>query len=67
MSTKNYQKFEKLKEYDKKNCKNVYYMKRQNSKPVKNDHSGLLMLTNHQLSAFKKLAVALGDEALDQG
>ena len=44
---KHHPKLGKVKEYEKSNSKNARNMKRQNLKPVKNDRSGLLVLTHY--------------------
>ena len=42
---KHHPKLGKVKEYEKSNSKNARNTKRQNLKPVKNDRSGLLVLS----------------------
>ena len=50
---KHHPKLGKFKEYEKSNSKNTRNMKLQNLKPVKNDRSGLLVLTKFVKSNFR--------------
>ena len=49
---KRHTKLGKVKEYEKSNSKNARNTKRQNLKPVKNDRSGLLVLTEYDNHNF---------------
>ena len=49
---KHHPKLGKVKKYEKSNSKNARNTKRQNLKPVKNDRSGLLVLTNTGSSIY---------------